>query len=481
MRPHGTCAPTGVRRPAYQVADIFRAHGAHYRATHPLSADQRKAMWCIEACRTAVLGGQLDVCAACGYASAPAYNSCRNRNCPTCQALDQARWLARRRARMLPVACVHVVFTLPGELKAVALRNRKPLFNILFAAAAQTLLELGRNPQRLGGLRGITAVLHTWTRDLRFHPHLHCVVTAGGLTPDATRWVDSRRGFLFPVAVLSTLFRGKFLAALERLHRDDALDLRGTAATARDFAQLRTTLFSKPWVVYAKRPFAGPDRVFAYLGRYTHRVAISNHRLLAVTDDAVTIATRDGQRATWPLSDFIRRFLLHVVPTGFVRIRHYGLWASGNVNTKLHAARQLVAPDDPARRPDRGDAPPAADWRQLLATLTGIDLHVCPACGRRALRSHRLPPDRRAAPAGCARATGAAEPMTPRQPPRQRHQSSSTARSPCARHVPGPPLAASVRRGHALHTAATPPVPPPRHVLSTRWVPLRAPSRPKLT
>ena len=194
-------------------------------------------------------------------------------------------------ARMLPVACVHVVFTLPGELKAVALRNRKPLFNILFAAAAQTLLELGRNPQRLGALRGITAVLHTWTRDLRFHPHLHCVVTAGGLTPDATRWVDSRRGFLFPVAVLSTLFRGKFLAALERLHRDDALDLRGTAAPARDFAQLRTTLFSKPWVVYAKRPFAGPDHVFAYLGRYTHRVAISNHRLLAVTDDAVTIAT----------------------------------------------------------------------------------------------------------------------------------------------------------------------------------------------
>ena len=248
-------------------------------------------MWCIEACRTAVLGGQLDVCAACGYASAPAYNSCRNRNCPTCQALDQARWLARRRARMLPVACVHVVFTLPGELKAVALRNRKPLFNILFAAAAQTLLELGRNPQRLGALRGITAVLHTWTRDLRFHPHLHCVVTAGGLTPDATRWVDSRRGFLFPVAVLSTLFRGKFLAALERLHRDDALDLRGTAAPARDFAQLRTALFSKPWVVYAKRPFAGPDHVFAYLGRYTHRVAISNHRLLAVTDDAVTPST----------------------------------------------------------------------------------------------------------------------------------------------------------------------------------------------
>ena len=260
---------------------------------------------------------------------------------------------------MLPVACVHVVFTLPGELKAVALRNRKPLFNILFAAAAQTLLELGRNPQRLGALRGITAVLHTWTRDLRFHPHLHCVVTAGGLTPDATRWVDSRRGFLFPVAVLSTLFRGKFLAALERLHRDDALDLRGTAAPARDFAQLRTTLFSKPWVVYAKRPFAGPDHVFAYLGRYTHRVAISNHRLLAVTDDAVTIATRDGQRATLPLSDFIRRFLLHVVPTGFVRIRHYGLWASGNVNTNLHAARQLFAPDDPARRPDRGDSPPA--------------------------------------------------------------------------------------------------------------------------
>jgi DNA-directed RNA polymerase subunit RPC12/RpoP len=351
-------------------------------------------MWCIEACRTAVLGGHVALCLDCGTQLDPAYNSCRNRNCPKCQALDQDRWLEQRRGRLLPVGCFHVVFTLPSALKTIALRNRKALFNALFAAASQTLIELGKDPKRLGGIPGITAVLHTWTRDLRWHPHLHCVVTAGALAPDGSRWLDARRKFLFRVEVMALLFRGKLVAALERLRRRGQLDLGDCADPDAAFAQLRAKLFSQKWVVYAKRPFAGPEQVFAYLGRYTHRVAISNHRILEVTDEAVTIATRNGNTATMPPQQFIHRFLQHVLPTGFVKIRHYGLWASANVETKLANARRVL--EAAGRRLDEPPEKPSSDWRERLEELTGIDLAACPRCGGKRLVRKILPaqPDR---------------------------------------------------------------------------------------
>jgi hypothetical protein len=393
--PHDPCAEKGgARRPRHEVADIFRAHGQAYRAANPLTPEQREVLACIEICRTEVLGGHVDLCPGCGHETTPSYNSCRNRHCPKCQALDQARWIDARKQRILPVPYFHVVFTLPGELKPLTLRNRKFIYGLLFTAASQTLLDLGRDPDRLGALLGITAVLHTWTRDLRFHPHLHCVVTGGGLALDAQRWVDSGGKFLFPVKVISTLFRGKFIALLKQAHRREQIDLGPDHSLCPDFPTLCDRLFNKPWVVYAKRPFAGPEQVFAYLGRYTHRVAISNHRLVSVTDEAVTFATRDGKTATLHPHEFIRRFLLHVLPKSFGKIRHYGLLASGNVKSKLPIASRLLQPrqlaDDGS---DDGHSDTAPDWQQLLEELTGVDISVCPVCGSRMLRVQL--PDRR--------------------------------------------------------------------------------------
>ena len=360
-------------------------------------------MWCIEACRTAVLGGHRDVCKDCGTELDPAYNSCRNRNCPKCQALDQDRWIERRLRRLLPVVCFHVVFTLPSVLRSLALRNRKAVFNTLFAAASQSLIELGKNPKRLGALLGITAVLHTWRRDMCFHPHLHCIVTAGGLALDGSHWIDSSRKFLLRVEVLGLLFRGKFISALEKLHRRGELDLGDVADPDKAFGELRAKLFSQKWVVYSKRPFAGPERLFAYLGQYTHRIAISNHRILAVTDDAVTIATRDGNTATMHPQQFIHRFLQHVLPSGFMKIRHYGLWASGNVKTKLALARRHL--EAQGRRYDARPKEAASDWRERVKELTGVDLTACPACGSTRLSRKTLP------------ALHRAEPHRPRPPP----------------------------------------------------------------
>jgi len=395
---HGPCAPRAGQRPVYEVADIFRTYGQEYRANHPLTPEQHKVMARIEVCRTKVLGGHVDVCPDCGHQTAPSYNSCRDRHCPKCQALDQARWIEARKERLLPVPYFHVVFTLPSELSSLALRNRRLIYGLLFTTASRTLLDLGRDPDRLDALLGITAVLHTWTRDLRFHPHLHCVVTGGGLALDGQRWSDSGGKFLFPVKVISALFRGKFIDALGRLHRRGVLDLGADDHLRPDFSKLRETLFSKKWVVYAKRPFAGPEQVFAYLGRYTHRVAISNYRIQEVTDEAVTFATRGSKSATMHPNEFIRRFLLHVLPKGFAKIRHYGLLASSNVNTKLPIARRLLQPDDTPRR----EVSP--DWQHLLEELTGIDVTRCPECGGRLHRvplpsdPRRLPPPSRAPP-----------------------------------------------------------------------------------
>ena len=342
-------------RPRLEVADIFRHHGAAYRQRHALSREQRATMRAIETCRTPERGGHLDVCDACGYAR-PAYNSCRNRHCPKCEALREARWIEARMARLLPSPYFHVVFTLPAELRPLALRNRRRLFALLFRAASRTLLTLGLDPHRLGARLGVTAVLHTWTRDLQFHPHLHCLVTGGGLAADGTRWLRGRRPHLLPVRVLSRLFRGKFVAALTREYTRGRLDLAGACAALADpraFVHLKQQLYRHDWVVYAKRPFAGAAQVFRYLGRYTHRVGLSNHRLLAADETGVRFATKHGRAVCLPPDEFIRRFLLHVLPVRFVKSRHFGLFAPGRAAaTHRERARRLLAAPPVSTPPD---------------------------------------------------------------------------------------------------------------------------------
>lgn len=389
MPAHSGCGRKRVERPRHEVADIFRAHGEEYRATHVLTPQQRQVMRDIETCRTSVRGGHLEVCLDCGDET-PAYNSCNNRHCPKCQALAQARWLAKRRQRILPTAYFHVVFTLPAELRPLARRNPKRIYDLMFRAVSRTLLTLGRDPQWLGALIGITAVLHTWRRDLRFHPHLHCIVSGGGIALDEERWVEGSAEYLFPRQVMARLFRGKLLDGITRAHQDDPLVLTDDLAEPGAFEQMRSKLYDTDWQVYAKHPFAGAEEVFAYLGRYTHRVGLSNRRILEHTTDHVTIATRgDGTASMHPL-EFIRRFLQHVLPRGFVKIRHYGLLASSNVHTKLDVARRLLGVETPDT--DDEDATQAPDdWCEIMLEITGIDVRRCPVCG--STRRIRIPLD----------------------------------------------------------------------------------------
>jgi hypothetical protein len=375
--------PVGVRakdRPALEVADIVRAHGEAFVRTHALLPEQHAVLRAIRRCRTAELGGHADVCDACGHVEI-AYNSCRDRHCPKCQSLAQARWIEQRMQRVLPTHAFHVVFTLPSELQGLALHNRREIFSLLFASAAEALLELGRDPKWLGADLGITSVLHTWTRDLRFHPHVHCIVTGGGLSPDGDRWIPTRPGFLLPVRVLGALFRGKFLARLVRLYEEGELALEGTAAALADparFARLRDKLYRTRWVVYAKQPFGGPEQVFRYLGRYTHRVGLSNRRLVSLDERGVTFRTRgEGVVALAP-DEFLRRFLLHVLPKGFVKIRHHGLMAPANVSTRLAAARGLL--EGAVAKPNATAQPPRS-FAELLLALTGVDIRRCKLCG----------------------------------------------------------------------------------------------------
>lgn len=402
---------TGQGRPRLTVGDIFRAHGEAYRKSHALSEPQRRAMRAIEACRTPVLGGRLDVCDECGLEQV-AFHSCRNRHCPTCQSLSQARWIERRLQRLLPTDYFHVVFTVPDDLlNGLALRNREAFFDMLFAAASQTLLQLGADPKRLGAQLGATLVLHTWTRELKFHAHLHCIVTGGGLHRDGDRWVHARQGYLFPVQVLGKLFRGKLVAALVEAHRAGQLDFSGACAelaAPNAFAQLKDRLYKTKWVAYAKEPFAGPEQVFRYLGRYTHRVGLSNQRLLDFTSDGVRFRTWGDDTSTLSPDEFTHRFLQHVLPPGFVKIRHYGLMAPSNATTKLEVARRLLEAEHPdlpglvgafaavlllANAAKHLTAPvaPADDWRAHFERLTGIDVSRCPRCHIGRLTPHPLP------------------------------------------------------------------------------------------
>ena len=384
-------------RPVLELADIFRLHGNAYRQTQRLGREHLRLMRAIELCRTAALGGHVEKCGHCDFTRI-SYNSCRNRHCPKCQSLERAKWLAKRKDELLPVEYFHVVFTIPDKLSALALQNKKAVYDILFRAASETLLTLARDPKHLGAEIGFFAILHTWGQNLLHHPHLHCVVPGGGLDPGG-KWVACRRGFFLPVRVLSRLFRRLFLTALEKAFRKDKLHFHGDQShlgQGAAFDGLVGALKNCEWVVYAKPPFGGPLQVLEYLGRYTHRVAISNQRLVAMKDGHVSFQWKDYRQGNQSkvmkleVGEFIRRFLLHSLPSGFQRIRHCGLLANRHRKDALAACRRALATPVSELLPQ-----PAQDHRELYEALTRRSLQQCPRCGTGVLAiSEILPPIR---------------------------------------------------------------------------------------
>lgn len=386
-------------RAALELADVLRRHGTTYREAHAdsLSHAQRRVMSAIERCRTAALGGHVEQCDTCGHQRI-AYNSCGNRHCPKCQSLARAQWLDDRQADLLPVPYFHVVFTIPEQIASIAFQNKRVVYDILFQATAETLHTIAAEPRHLGAAIGFIAILHTWGQNLVHHPHLHCVVPGGGLAPDGSRWVACKPGFFLPVRVLSRLFRRLFLERLQ--HAFDTGELRFFSSLTHlsepaQFARYLAGPRHAEWVVYAKQPFGGPQQVLDYLGRYTHRVAISNDRLVSLTDGHVTFRWKDYRRPDKPRVmqlpplEFIRRFLLHVLPRGLQRIRHYGLLSNRLRESRLTACRHLlkVEPDREAR------SAPEPDYRDRYAKLTGRSLYDCPVCSRgRMLCIERLLP-----------------------------------------------------------------------------------------
>ena len=371
-------------RPALEVADVFRRHGKAFRRGHGvrLGRVERRVMSAVEQCRTPALGGHVEQCGDCGLVR-HAYNSCRNRHCPKCQGLARAEWLEARQAELLPVPYYHVVFTLPPLAAEIAFQNKRVVYAILFRAAADTLRDIAADPRHLGAEVGAVAVLHTWGQTLQHHPHLHCIVPGGGLSRDHTRWVHCRPGFFLPVRVLSRRLRTLFLERLRIAFASGELrfsnDLAALAEPAA-FAERLGVLRGVEWVVYAKRPFAGPEQVLAYLGRYTHRVAIANTRLTSLQDGQVSFTWKDYRHEgktkvmTLGADEFIRRFLLHAVPDGFHRIRHVGFLANGHRTAKLALCRTLLAAPSP-------EPPPVEGYRERHRRLTGHALDVCPDCG----------------------------------------------------------------------------------------------------
>jgi hypothetical protein len=373
-----------VKRPAFELADIFRKHGAQYRARHKLPLKQLRVMRAIEVCRTAVLGGHVEKCDQCDHIRI-AYNSCRNRHCPKCQNRERAKWLADRKAELLPVEYFHVVFTVPEEIARIAFYNPEVMYGILFRTTAETLLTIARDPQHLGAEIGFFAVLHTWGQNLLHHPHVHCVVPGGGLSPDHKRWIACRPGFFLPVKVLSRLFRRLFLDALEDAFYQGKLLFPGETESLQDafsFAERLIAEEAREWVVYAKPSFGGAQRALEYLGRYTHRVALSNERLLAVQNNEVTFQWKDYRHKhkqksrvmTLEADEFMRRFLIHTLPPGFPRIRHYGLLANRHREEKLALCRTLLS------QPVTELLPGAVQCLLLLQALTLPPPVRCPKC-----------------------------------------------------------------------------------------------------
>lgn len=369
-------------RPQYEVADVIRKHGDGFLQTHRQPAHHLRTLGALVKCRTAALGGHVDQCGDCGHQRV-SYNSCRNRHCPKCQGLNQQRWVDAREADLLPVPYFHVVFTLPDKLNGLCLSNPRQLHHLLFRTAWETVKAFASNPKDLGANTGMVSVLHTWGQNLSLHPHVHCIIPAGGMTPQGT-WRHAKGGdkFLFAVKGMSKVFRAKFVQGLRQLNKDQKLSFVGQSANLAfppHFAALMRSLFLKKWVIYAKEPFAGPEQVVRYLGRYTHRIAISNHRIKSIKDGKVTFSwkdyRKDGKKGLMSLeaNEFLRRFCLHILPPGFVRIRHYGILGSRNKATALQQARDSlqVVPPPP---------PPQLEWKELLFHKTGIDLDACPCC-----------------------------------------------------------------------------------------------------
>lgn len=385
-------------KPYLEVADVFRKYGEEYRIKYgsQMSLEQCRVMRAIETCRTPALGGHVNECDSCGH-QLISYNSCRNRHCPKCQSLAKAEWLQARQAELLPVEYYHLVFTLPDLLRPIALQNKSVFHSILFQSVSQTLLSIASDPAHLGATIGFVAVLHTWGQNLMYHPHVHCVVPGGGLAPHGQDWITCRAGFFLPVRVLSRLYRRLFLEALEKAFDQGELQFQGSIqplSSPQAFEKLLQSCRKMEWVVYSKPPFDGPQRVLDYLGRYTHRIAISNHRLVSMDNGQVSFTYRDYQdghaRKTMTLEaeEFIRRFLLHVLPDGFVRIRYYGLLANRHRAEKLALCRKLLNMPEECRE----QIPQKLDWVDLLITLTGKDPLLCPKCQQgRLVRIQTLP------------------------------------------------------------------------------------------
>jgi hypothetical protein len=382
-----------MKRPLLELADLINAAGDRFLDQPPawFTWLHLKVLIAIRRCRTAALGGHLDQCSACGH-HAISYNSCRHRHCPKCQSQARQRWLAARRSELLATPYAHIVFTLPHQLAPLALQNKAVIYGLLFRCSAETLIEIAADPKHLGAEIGFFSVLHTWNQKLQHHPHVHCVVPAGGLSPDHTHWIHPRKkDFFLPVGVLSKVFRGKFIAALQQAHASGQLQFHGLLRglpQPKLFRNFIRQLFAPRWVVYCKPPFGGPELVLRYLGAYTHRVAISNHRLVSFVDDKVTFRWRDSAHhntkrlLTLPVDEFLRRFLLHVLPRGLVRIRHFGFLASRRRGTLVPLCKQLLSAAAPA--------PPHSALPHSDTSSPVVPLWTCPLCGGPMLLIERL-------------------------------------------------------------------------------------------
>ena len=365
-----------------EVADIMREYGEDYRREHKPPSRMIKVMNAIESCRTSKLGGHIDECDNCGHIKI-SYNSCRNRHCPKCQGLAKERWLMDRKSDLLPIEYFHMVFTIPDTLNPLTLRNQKEIYSILFKSVSETLIELGKDPKYLGADIGFIGILHTWGQNLMVHPHIHCIVPGGGLSFDTKRWISSREKFFIPVKVLSRLFRGKVLFYLKEAHRKERLKFPGNIkelSKEREFNMFMDSLYKKEWVVYSKPPFKNAEHVLEYLGRYTHRVAISNNRITDIKDGKVTFRYKDykdgnkNKLMTIKAHEFIRRFLLHILPDNFVKIRHYGILSNRNRRTKLKRCKEILGISTKETKKKKS-------WQELLLELTGKDPRKCSCCG----------------------------------------------------------------------------------------------------
>jgi hypothetical protein len=384
-----------------EVGDIFRSYGAAYRRRYKLRSAALKVMSALEKCRTSALGGHVDVCDTCGVMR-NSYNSCCNRHCPKCQGLARERWLLARKQELLPVTYFHVVFTIPDVLNRLALVNQQLVYDILFRAASETLLDLGRDPKHIGAEIGLIAILHTWGQNLMDHPHVHCIVPGGGLSRDGQRWIFPRKAkadkpFFIHVNVLSDLFKKKFLHYLNKAYNNGELKFVGeivSLGTPQGFQRLVDKLYSIKWVSYCKRPFGGPKQVMEYLGRYTHRVAISNYRIQTMEDGKVSFKWRDYRDnnrekvMTLDAFEFIRRFLLHVLPKGYCKIRYYGLLSNRHKSSKLKRSKEVLC----VCKHEEAHGEQSLDWADLIFQLTGKDPRICPECGQgRMVRLKILP------------------------------------------------------------------------------------------